>query len=109
MVSDVKFVEFVMDQLTNSGEVSVKKMFGEYGVYADGKLFGLICDNRLLIKPTRAGKAFIGEDVVEAPPYPGAKPCFLIEEKLEDREWLSALVRITLKELPIPKPKKGKK
>jgi TfoX/Sxy family transcriptional regulator of competence genes len=106
MASDVKFVEFVMDQLSNSGDVSVKKMFGEYGVYADGKLFGLICDNRLLIKPTLAGKEFLGENLVEAPPYPGAKPCFLIEEKLEDRDWLGDLVRVTVKELPMPKPKK---
>ena len=83
-------------------------MFGEYGIYADGKIFGLICDNKLFIKPTNTGKTFF-KKVVEAPPYPGAKTYFLIEEKLEDREWLSELVRITVKELPEPKPKKNKK
>ena len=50
---------------------------------------------------------FIG-DVVEAPAYPGARLSFLIEDKLEDREWLSQLIRITEKELPEPKPKKRK-
>jgi hypothetical protein len=40
------------------------------------------------------------------PAYEGAKPSFLIEEKLEDRDWLSELIRITLKELPAPKAKK---
>ena len=83
-------------------------MFGEYGVYADKKIFGLICDNKLFIKPTEAGRAFI-KNPVEAPPYPGAKPSFLIEDKLDDREWLSELVRITVIELPEPKPKKKKK
>jgi hypothetical protein len=46
--------------------------------------------------------------LVEKSPYPGAKPCFLIEEKLEDSEWLKKLVEITVKELPEPKPKKIK-
>ena len=105
MASDQKFVDFVVDQLQNGGEVTAKKMFGEYGIFSDGKLFGLICDNKLFIKPTEAGRAFIG-DVVEAPPYPGAKNSFLIEDKIEDREWLNELVRISVKELPDPKKKK---
>ena len=83
-------------------------MFGEYGLYADEKLFGLICDNKLYIKPTNSGRQFI-ENVVEAPPYEGAKPSFLIEDKIEDGDWLSELIRISLKELPTPKPKKQKK
>ncbi len=37
-----------------------------------------------------------------------AKPSFLIEDKVEDREWLSELIRITVRELPEPKPKKQK-
>ena len=107
MASDQNFVDFVLEQINNVGEITAKKMFGEYGVYADGKLFGLICDNKLFVKPTISGRYFIG-NVVEAPPYEGAKPSFLIEDKIEDSEWLSELVRTTLKELPAPKPKKKK-
>ena len=107
MASDQTFVDFIVDQIDNAGEISAKKMFGEYGLYSGEKLFALICDNKLFIKPTQAGRAFIG-DVVEAPPYPGAKPSFLIEEKVEDRTWLSELVRISVAELPVPKPKKKK-
>ena len=105
MATDKNFVDFITDQLENIGEVSVIKMFGEYGIYADGKIFGLICDNKLFIKPTQSGREFIGNPV-EAPAYPGAKPSFLIEDKLEEREWLSELVRIAVKELPFPKSKK---
>jgi len=108
MASNQKFVDFVLDNIQNAGEITARKMFGEYGIYADGKIFGLICDNKLFIKPTIAGRAFIG-DVVEAPPYTGAKPSFLIEDKIEDRLWLSELVRITVKELPMPIPKRKKK
>lgn len=107
MASDQNFVDFVLEQIKNVGEITAKKMFGEYGVYADGKLFGLICDNKLFVKPTTSGREFIG-NVVESPPYEGAKPSFLIEDKIEDSEWISELVRISLKELPSPKPKKKK-
>ena len=108
MASDKEFVAFVVDQIEYGGQITSRHMFGEYGIYADGKLFGLICDNKLFIKPTEAGKAFI-KNPVEAPPYPGAKPSFLIEDQLENREWISQLVRVTVEELPAPKPKKKKK
>ena len=107
MASDQTFVDFIVDQIENAGEISAKKMFGEYALYSGEKMFALICDNKLFIKPTQAGRAFIGE-VVEAPPYPGGKPSFLIEDKVEDRGWLSELVRVSVAELPAPKPKKKK-
>lgn len=108
MASDLSFVEFVVDQIEDAGAITFRKMFGEYAVYCDGKVVALICDNQLFIKPTEAGRSFIG-NVVESPPYPGAKLSFLIEDKIDDREWISHLVRITAKELPEPKPKKKKK
>ena len=70
--------------------------------------FALICDDRFFVKPTEGGRAYIG-DVVEGPPYPGAKPCFVIEDRIEDGEWLSELVRITTRELPLPKSRRKKK
>lgn len=75
MASNQNFVDFVMDQIQGAGEITVRKMFGEYAIYSDGKIFGLICDNQLFIKPTTAGRKFIGEPL-EAPPYPGAKNSF---------------------------------
>jgi len=108
MASDLDFVEFVADQFHEDCAVTYKKMFGEFGFYSDGIFFGMVCDNRLFIKKTDAGQEFIGE-AVEAPPYPGAKPIFLIEERLEDADWLSELVRITARSLPAPKPKKKKR
>lgn len=108
MASSQSFVEFIADQIQGAGEISYRKMFGEYALYSDGKVVALICDNRLFVKPTEAGKEYTGE-VTEAPPYPGAKPFFLIEERCEDREWLSGLIRITADALPPPKPRKPSK
>lgn len=108
MASREEFARYVAEQMAGAGAITYRKMFGEYGVYCDGKLVALVCDDRLFVKPTEAGKSFIG-DVVEAPAYPGARPSFLIEEQLEDPDWLAELIRLTEQELPEPKPKKRKK
>ncbi|PKN50719.1 MAG: competence protein TfoX [Deltaproteobacteria bacterium HGW-Deltaproteobacteria-13] len=108
MSSDQDFVEFVTDQMDAAGNISYRKMFGEYAIYCDGKVVALICDNQLFVKPTDNGRSYIG-DVCEAPPYPGAKLYFLIQDAFEDREWISDLIKITAKELPMPKPKGMKK
>jgi TfoX/Sxy family transcriptional regulator of competence genes len=105
MSSDENFVKFVVDQIENAGGIHYRKMFGEYAIYSDGKIVALVCDNQVFVKPTDSGRSFIGE-VVEAPPYPGAKLSFLLDDKVEDKEWFSNLIRITAKELPPPKPKK---
>ena len=99
-------VDFIAGQAGAAGSVSAKKMFGEYALYCDGKLVALVCDDQLFLKPTAAGRACLGE-VVEAPPYPGAKPYFLVSGDLwDDAEWLARLVRVTASELPLPVKKK---
>jgi TfoX/Sxy family transcriptional regulator of competence genes len=105
MASDQDLVEFVVDQIEDAGDITFRKMFGEYAVYCSGKVVLLICDNQVFVKPTQAGREFIG-DVVEAPPYPGAKPSFLIQDLIEEKEWMCKLVRLTEQELTMPKPKK---
>ena len=108
MASDSGFVEFVIDQTQSAGAMTCRAMFGGHTLYCEGKVVALICDNQLFVKPTKAGKLFIGK-VVEAPPYQGARLFFLIEEQLEDKEWISSLIRLTEEELPRPKPKKKPK
>ena len=108
MATDLEFMEFLADQMAGAGEISHRKMFGEYAVYCGGKVVALVCDNQLFVKPTAAGRAFIGAPV-EAPAYPGAKDSFLIEDAFEDRDWIAELIRITARDLPAPKPKKPKR
>lgn len=111
MGTSKEFADYVCDQLMAAGNISCKKMFGEYGVYLDEKIVGLICDNQLFLKKTEAGQVMIEDHlgtVEEGLPYPGAKPQFLIDS-LDDREWLAELLRASYQELPMPKPKKKKK
>ena len=102
MASDLGFVEYVCDQMRDAGRVRFRKMFGEFAVYCDDKVVALVCDDQLFVRPTPGGRAFIGLPV-ESPPYPGARPHFLIEGDIDDREWLTGLIEVTARELPPPK------
>jgi TfoX/Sxy family transcriptional regulator of competence genes len=108
MSSDKTQLNFVLDQMAEAGVITARAMFGEYGIYCDGKIIALFCDNQLFVKPTDKGRAFI-QNPVEAPPYPGAKMYFLIEEQIEDREWLSELIRLTAQEVPLQVKKRSVK
>ena len=108
MASKQSLVDFLLDQFAGAGLVSAKKMFGEYGLFLDGKLFALVCDDTLFLKPTAAGRALF-TTVAEAPPYPGAKPCLVVAEAhWDDRDWLAAVARATAEALPLPKQKTKK-
>ena len=43
MACNPDFVQFIIDQCSDAGEIAVKKMMGDYCAYCDGVLFGLIC------------------------------------------------------------------
>lgn len=102
MASAQKTVDFLLDQIAKAGSVAARKMFGEYGLYCDGKMVALVCDDQLFLKPTAAGRSYLGT-VTEAAPYNGARPCFLIPgETWDDSARLTELVRLTAAALPVP-------
>ncbi len=104
MASNADFVQYIADQCADAGEIVTRKMFGDYGIYCNGKIIGLICDDRFYLKPTETGKELLRK-IELRPPYEGAKDYFYIED-VDDHEYLSTLVRATCKALPEPKPKK---
>lgn len=101
MATEKTTIDFILEQIEPAGNVSARKMFGEYALYCDNKVVGLVCDNTLFIKITEAGKKFVGEFYEEGCAYSGAKPSLKIGEKIEDSDWLTQLVRITAANLPI--------
>lgn len=108
MSTQQKTVDYILEQSASAGTMTAKKMFGEYGIYCDGKVMAFMADDQLFIKPTDAGRAYLGE-VTEAAAYPGSKMYFLIDgDRWDDAEWLAGLVKATADDLPAPKPKKPK-
>lgn len=108
MATEQHIAAYIAGQVQHNGTIIIKKMFGEYAIYADGIVFGFICDDKLFIKPTDAGISF-AKNATLAPAYPGSKDYILIEDQIEDVRWLSELVRITLANVPPPKSKKSTK
>ena len=106
MSSKPEFVEYAAEQCRGAGNITYKKMFGEYGLYCNGKIFALVCDDQLFVKITEEARERYPE-LPEKPPYSDAKNYFLIEN-IDDAEFLSELVRMTYNALPEPKPKKTK-
>lgn len=106
MASSIDFVEYVREQLSGAGEITCKKMFGDYGVYCNGKIVGVVCDDQLFIKKTKAG-ADAYPNCPEAAPYDGAKPHFLVD-CIDDRALMTDFIAATYAELPALKPKKKK-
>jgi len=108
MATERGFVEHLQSQSGLGPALSFRKMFGEYALYLHDRVVAFACDNQLYLKPTEPGRALLGK-VSERPPYPGGKPCFLIDEQLDDRELLGRLFRVTAEALPLPKPKRTSK
>ncbi len=112
MATRADTIEFLLDQLSTLPNVRTHKMFGEYAVYSDDKVVGLVCNDELFIKPTDEGRAYVeaAGALDEAPAYPGAKLSLRISgDRWEDRDWITELVDLTAAALPVPKPKKPKK
>ena len=84
-------VDFILETLEGARPVSARAMFGEYGLYCDSKIVGLICDDTLFLKPTAGAMA-----LVEAPdmglPFSKAKPHIDASALLDDPDTLRAVV-----------------
>ena len=104
MASSLEYVEYIIDQLSEAN-ITYRKMFGEYGIYYNGKYIAAVCDDKFLVKITEAGKELIPEYKTEVP-YEGGKPMLYIED-LHDRELLKQLMIVTWAELPPRKKKNG--
>ena len=91
MASGLEFVQYAADQLRDVGEITDRKMFGEYGLYCDGKIFALVCDDQLFVKITEAGRSLAAaQELPEAPPYEGAKPRKVL---MSQQQWAERKLR----------------
>ncbi len=82
-------------------DIKSRKMMGEYLLYIDGKLFGGIYDDRLLLKITKASATMLKE-CHSAFPYDGGGEMILFPEPF-DPELLRDVVEAMCEELPAKK------
>lgn len=103
MASSKEYLEYALEQLAPLEDISYRSMMGEYVLYYQGKVFGGIYDDRLLIKPTKSAVMMTKEPRYELP-YEGAKEMLLPD--VDDRELLCEIVEVMVDELPAQKKKK---
>lgn len=106
MSTQKETVEFILEKLGDADRFAVRSMFGEYALYADAKVVGLICDDQLYVKIVPASGEL--KDTCEKDsPYPGAKPYYLVEEvQLSQIENLAEILFDIARSLPVKKKSK---
>jgi TfoX/Sxy family transcriptional regulator of competence genes len=99
---------FILAQLGHADRFSVKAMFGEFALYADGKPVAFICDDQLFVKILPESAA-LDARCERAVAYPGSKDYYLVPEEVitGDRKLPELLLRVA-EALPLPKGKQRK-
>lgn len=108
MATQIETIEFILAKLRNPKHFSARAMFGEYALYANGKVIALVCDDQLYVKILPASQKL--DNVCEkGSPYPGAKAHYVVdEEQLSTMEELPEILCAISESLP-EKKKKAKR
>ena len=107
MASSKKYLDYILEQLSDLDDISYRSMMGEYIIYYRGKIVGGIYDDRLLVKKTRSALEHMPAANYDFP-YDGAKKMLLVDE-VDSKEFLTKLFEAMYDELPLPKPKRKNK
>ncbi|MDE6377556.1 MAG: TfoX/Sxy family protein [Duncaniella sp.] len=106
MACNTGFIEAVCAMLAPLGEVSSRKMMGDYVIYVNGKCVITACDNNAFVKklPCIAGMM---ADAECASPYPGAKEAYILD--LTDSRKVLTVIETLWEQLPFPKSRASAK
>ena len=78
MSTSREYIQFVLDQLDGIEDITFRKMFGEYMIYARGKPVLLVCDDCVMVKKLPQ-LADIMKNSDCGFPYDGAKECYILD------------------------------
>lgn len=108
MATSKEFHDYIVENLQKAGEISTRKMMGEYCVYYQGKLIGDICDNTLFLKPTQAVLRLMPE-AERAYPYDGSRTLMAVVDDVENTKLMTEVLQEMYMELPEPKKNRREK
>ena len=104
MASSKEYLEYIIEQLSELDGITYRAMMGEYIIYYRDKIIGGIYDDRFLVKPVKSATKYM-PNAEYALPYEGAKEMLLVDN-VDDKAFLSLLIKAMYEELPAPKEKK---
>ena len=105
MASSLDFVEFVCEQIRDTGEIRFRKMFGEYMVYVDDKPVLLVCDDTVFVKILPETTKLM-QDCEKGFPYEGAKEHYILD--VDNADFAREVIEVLKLIIPVSKPKKKK-
>ena len=103
MSSSKEYLNYVLEQLSETNDISYRSMMGEYIIYCRGRVVGGIYDDRFLIKPTSSAENLLADALKEIP-YEGAKEMLLVDI-MDDKERLKVLIEAVAEDLSHTKTK----
>ena len=106
MASTKEYLNFILDQFSDLEEISYRAMMGEFILSYRSKIVVGIYDDRFLVKPVKSAIDYMPQATYELP-YNGAKEMLLVEE-VENKEFLTGLLKAMYDELPVQKSRTQK-
>jgi DNA transformation protein len=96
MSTSKAFIEFLHEVFENFGPIQAKRMFGGYGIYHDGLMFGLVLANQLYLKVDAENLPFfdalgLGPFIYEMKGKPVQLSYYLAPEAMLDERELATL------------------
>lgn len=106
MACTPEFIDFVCSQLAPVGEISSRKMMGDYVIYANGKCVITACDGICYVKKLPEIEPLM-KDAECGAPYPGAKEHYVLD--IAHRDHAVEVISVLQEVLPFPKKRAKKK
>lgn len=108
MATSKETADFVLEHLGHTGRFTVRHMFGEYAVYADGKTVAFIYQNQLYAR-VAPGSEELAKTCEKVPMWPGSRQRYLVtEEELLGNHRLPKILLEMAERLPIPHSQRRK-
>lgn len=106
MATSREYALFVENLFRGVDGFSMKRMFGEYGIYLQGRVLGFLCDEQILLQDTPTARKLL-PDAERKELFPGSK-LFIIFSDEGNHHLLQSVAQAMWEELPVPKPRKGR-
>ena len=106
MATSTEYALFVENQFRGLDGFSMRRMFGEYAIYLQGRVLGFLCDEMILLQDTPTSRRLLPE-AERRELFPGSK-LFVVFPDESNSHLLKSVSQAMWEELPIPKPRKRK-
>lgn len=108
MSSSQEMSQYALEILSELGDARVRRMFGQYCLYLNGKAVGFIIDDQLLVKTNESMRKKFPDRPTQRLFEGAVNPMWIVQNP-DDRNEILELYGVALNELPAPDSKSKSK